>query len=95
VSDTVRFRFPRASVDVSWEKTQALIKRLDAAGSSGAADAIRNRIPAGAVFTHQQKVDIWNVLHDWLAAQGTDGLGELMAVRDELILDLDIGLADT
>jgi hypothetical protein len=95
MTDTVRFRFSKASVDVSWEKTQELIRRLDSAGKTGAADAIRNRIPEGAVFTPQQKSDLWNVLDSWLVEHGTDGLAELMAVRDELILDLDIGRKGT
>jgi hypothetical protein len=90
--DSVRLRFSRRSVDVSWAKTQELIRRLDAAGAKGAADAIRNRIPAGAVFTHQQKSDLWNVIQAWLFESDTDTLGEVMDVRDELILDLDIGL---
>jgi hypothetical protein len=90
--DSVRFRFSRGSVDVSWDKTQELMRRLEAASAKGAADAIRNRIPAGATFTHQQKSGLWRVIQEWLFESDTDTLGEVMAVRDELILDLDIGL---
>jgi hypothetical protein len=90
--DSVRFRFSRNSVDVPWDKTEELIRRLETAGAKGAADAIRNRIPAGAVFTHQQKSDLWRVIEEWLVQSDTDTLGAIMGVRDELILDLDIGL---
>jgi hypothetical protein len=91
--DSVRFRFSRGSVHVPWEKTQELVRRLEAAGAQAAADAIRDGIPAGAVFTHSQKGDLWKVIEDWLRESSTDELGgAMMAVRDELILDLDIGL---
>lgn len=68
---------------------EELLAKLDAAGARSAADAIRNRGAAGAVFTHQQKVDVWNVIHDWLGYATTDELGEIMALREALELDLE------
>jgi hypothetical protein len=83
----VRIRLPKASVDLEWDDAQALIGRLHAAGAKGAAEAIENRAPTGALLTHKQMIDAWNAIHDWIGEEDAR-LGTVERLRDALILEL-------
>jgi hypothetical protein len=85
--DDVRIRLQKASVDLEWDDAQALIGKLHAAGVKGAAAAIENRAPAGALLTKQQMIDAWNVIHDWIGEKDAE-LGTVERLRDALILEL-------
>lgn len=65
--------------------------RLDEAGYRESADAIRNRPPAGALLTHEQKVDLLNVTRDWIGEVGEEELGDAVRLREALEVDLDGG----
>jgi hypothetical protein len=91
----VRFRLSTAVVVLSWDETQELRQRLDAQGRKGALDAIDLRIPAGVVFTQQQKIDVWNVIHDWLEEVAADELGNVLGLREAIEGDVpEIGRHD-
>jgi hypothetical protein len=90
----VRIMLSRTAVDLPGDEAQELLHRLDEASATGAAEAIRNRAPVGALLTDQQKTAVWNVIHDWIAEVGSEGLGHVLRLREALELDLDIGTGD-
>lgn len=91
---SVEIRLSSERVGLPWEEAQALLQRLDQARATGAAEAIRNRPRAGAVLTHHQKADVWNVIDAWLVEVGSDRLGQVLRLREALEVDLDIGTGD-
>jgi hypothetical protein len=78
-------RLSRTRVRVPREKRQELVRRLEVAGFSHAADDLRQR----HALTGRDKPHVFAVLNDWLDEVKLDGFGEdLMELRHELDADI-------
>jgi hypothetical protein len=64
--------------------------RLDDAGYRTTLELIRDRPPEGAPLTRRQKMELWKVLHDWLAEAGTEELDDVVKLCEALEADLDV-----
>jgi hypothetical protein len=86
VTDVVLIRLPKASVELADDDGRELIRRVHAARGKFAADSFVIDAASGAL-THEQMIDVWNVIHDWLADPDAD-LGTVERLRDALINEL-------